>query len=51
MPFFIAVYPAGEGVENGFHELPILANGQRLWAGSLGRLASFGCITLGIPEA
>jgi hypothetical protein len=29
MPFFVAVYPAGGGVENGFHELPILANGQR----------------------
>jgi len=51
MPYFIAVYPAGGGVENGFHELPILANGQRLWAGSLGRPASFGCIILGIPEA
>ncbi len=51
MPYFISVYPAGGGVENGFHELPILANGQRLWAGSLGRPASFGCIILGIPEA
>jgi len=49
MPYFLAVYPAGGGVENGFHELPILANGQRLWAGSLGRPASFGCIILGIP--
>jgi lipoprotein-anchoring transpeptidase ErfK/SrfK len=51
MPYFLAVYTAGGGVENGFHELPILANGQRLWAGSLGRPASFGCIILGIPEA
>ncbi|MBN2394612.1 MAG: L,D-transpeptidase family protein [Anaerolineae bacterium] len=51
MPYFVSVYPAGGGVENGFHELPILANGQRLWAGSLGRPASFGCIILGIPEA
>ena len=51
MPYFIAVYPAGGGVENGFHELPILTNEQRLWAGSLGRPASFGCIILGIPEA
>ncbi len=51
MPYFLAVYPAGGGVENGFHELPILANGQRLWAGSLGRPASYGCIILGIPEA
>ena len=51
MPYFIGVYEAGGGVVNGFHELPILANGQRLWAGSLGRPASFGCIILGIPEA
>ncbi len=51
MPYFISVYPAGGGVENGFHELPILANGQRLWAGSLGHPASFGCIILGIPDA
>jgi len=51
MPYFVAVYPAGGGVLNGFHELPILANGNRLWAGSLGRPASFGCIILGIPDA
>ena len=51
MPYFIAVYPAGGGVQNGFHELPILSNGNRLWEGSLGSPASFGCIILGIPEA
>jgi lipoprotein-anchoring transpeptidase ErfK/SrfK len=51
MPYFIGVYNAGGNVVNGFHELPILSNGQRLWAGSLGRPASFGCIILGIPEA
>jgi len=51
MPYFIGVYVAGGSVTNGFHELPILANGQRLWAGSLGRPASFGCIILGIPQA
>ena len=51
MPYFIAVYPAGGGVQNGFHELPILANGNRLWEGALGRPASFGCIILGIPDA
>ena len=51
MPYFISVYPAGGGVMNGFHELPFLANGQRLWAGSLGRPASYGCIILGIPDA
>ncbi|MGC9467836.1 MAG: L,D-transpeptidase family protein [Anaerolineae bacterium] len=51
MPYFVAVYEAGGGVENGFHELPILSNGQRLWAGTLGRPASYGCIILGIPDA
>ncbi len=51
MPYFISVYPAGGGVENGFHELPFLASGNRLWEGSLGRPASFGCIILGIPAA
>lgn len=51
MPYFIAIYPAGGAVYNGIHELPILANGQRLWAGNLGHKASFGCIILGIPEA
>ena len=51
MPYFITVYSAGGGVENGFHELPILANGQRLWEGALGHPASFGCIILGIPAA
>jgi lipoprotein-anchoring transpeptidase ErfK/SrfK len=51
MPYFVSVYPAGGGVINGFHELPILSNGRRLWAGSLGRPASYGCIILGIPDA
>ena len=51
MPYFIGIYPAGGTVYNGIHELPILANGQRLWAGTLGRPASFGCVILGIPEA
>ncbi|MGC9523128.1 MAG: L,D-transpeptidase family protein [Anaerolineae bacterium] len=51
MPYFVSVYLAGGGVVNGFHELPILASGNRLWEGSLGRPASYGCIILGIPAA
>lgn len=51
MPYFITIYPAGGSVDNGIHELPILSSGQRLWAGTLGRPASYGCIILGIPEA
>jgi LysM repeat protein len=50
MPHFLAVYRAGGDTYNGIHALPILANGQRLWAGNLGSPASFGCIILGIEE-
>jgi lipoprotein-anchoring transpeptidase ErfK/SrfK len=51
MPHFMAVYRAGGDVYNGIHALPILSSGQRLWEGSLGSPASFGCIILGIQEA
>jgi lipoprotein-anchoring transpeptidase ErfK/SrfK len=51
MPHFLGVYRAGGDTYNGIHALPILANGQRLWAGNLGSPASFGCIILGIEEA
>jgi lipoprotein-anchoring transpeptidase ErfK/SrfK len=51
MPHFLGVYRAGGDTYNGIHALPILANGQRLWAGHLGAPASFGCIVLGIEEA
>jgi lipoprotein-anchoring transpeptidase ErfK/SrfK len=51
MPYFVSVYPAGGGIENGFHELPFLSNGARLWEGTLGSPASYGCIILGIPAA
>lgn len=51
MPHFLAVYRAGPDFHNGIHALPILAGGGRLWAGLLGRPASFGCIILGVQEA
>ncbi|MDY0019686.1 MAG: L,D-transpeptidase [Anaerolineae bacterium] len=51
MPYFMGIYPAGGTVYNGIHELPILSSGQRLWEGTLGSPASFGCIILGIPQA
>ena len=51
MPYFMAIYRAGGDVYNGIHELPILANGERLWAGALGRPASYGCVILGMPDA
>ncbi len=51
MPHFLGVYRAGGSTYNGIHALPILSNGQRLWAGNLGSAASYGCIILGIEEA
>jgi LysM repeat protein len=50
MPFWLGIYWAGS-TENGIHALPIMSNGQTLWAGLLGRPASYGCIVLGTLEA
>ena len=50
MPHWLGIYWAGS-TENGIHALPLLANGQTLWAGYLGRPVSYGCIVLGTYEA
>jgi LysM repeat protein len=50
MPNWLGIYWAGS-TENGIHALPILPNGQTLWAGYLGRPVSYGCIVLGTYEA
>lgn len=51
MPHFIGIYEAWPGFMNGIHGLPTLSNGQRLWAGNLGRPASYGCIIMTLSEA
>lgn len=50
MPFWLGIYWAGTS-QNGIHALPILANGQTLWAGLLGRRVSYGCIILDTGNA
>ena len=50
MPYWLGIYYVGPS-ENGIHALPILSNGQRLWAGFLGRPVSYGCVILGVEEA
>jgi lipoprotein-anchoring transpeptidase ErfK/SrfK len=50
MPNWLGIYYAG-GLENGIHALPILSNGNTLWAGFLGRPISYGCVVLGSYEA
>jgi LysM repeat protein len=50
MPWWMGIYWAGS-VENGIHALPVLPNGQILWAGYLGTPISFGCVVLGTEES
>ncbi len=50
MPHWLGIYWAGAS-ENGIHALPILSNGQTLWAGYLGSPISYGCVVLGTQEA
>lgn len=50
MPHWLGIYWAG-GSENGIHGLPLLPNGQTLWAGHLGTAISYGCVVLGTYEA
>ena len=46
MPYWLGIYWAGS-VENGFHGLPWRADtGRKIWAGLVGRPATFGCIML-----
>jgi len=51
MPHFMGIYEAWPGFMNGIHGLPLLSNGQRLWASSLGSPASYGCIILDLWAA
>lgn len=50
MPNWLGIYWSGH-LQNGIHALPILPNGQRLWAGYLGRPISYGCVVLGAYES
>ena len=51
MPYFMAIYYEGPDFANGIHELPIRADGQRVWASVLGWPASYGCIILDVDDA
>ena len=50
MPDWMGIYYSST-LENGIHALPILPDGNRLWAGYLGIPISFGCVVLGTDEA
>jgi lipoprotein-anchoring transpeptidase ErfK/SrfK len=51
MPHFLGIYESWPGFMNGFHGLPSRDGGQVLWAASLGRKTSFGCIILDLDDA
>jgi len=51
MPHFMGIYEAWPGFMNGIHGLPLLSNGHRLWASTLGSPASYGCIILDLDAA
>ena len=50
MPDWMGIYYSGD-LEDGFHSLPLLNNGQRLWGNSLGTPVTYGCIVLGIQDS
>ncbi len=50
MPDWLGIYYSGT-LENGIHALPILPNGDTLWAGYLGTPISFGCVVLDTSDA
>jgi len=50
MPKWLGFYWAGS-LQNGFHALPIQADGSRLWAGWLGTPVSYGCVILSDHDA
>lgn len=50
MPNWLGIYWSGN-LQNGIHALPIMSNGQTLWAGYLGTPISYGCIVLGTYES
>lgn len=50
MPYWIGIYWSGS-LQNGFHALPIDANGYQMWGELLGAPASYGCIILSNEDA
>lgn len=49
MPHWMGVYWVNPDLENGFHALPVLPDGSRLWEDQIGAPASDGCIVL-LPD-
>lgn len=50
LPAWLGIYWTGP-LQNGFHALPIDANGEMLWGSGLGTPVSYGCIVLSPADA
>jgi lipoprotein-anchoring transpeptidase ErfK/SrfK len=46
MPYWMGIYYAGYNLENGFHSLPVLSNGVKLWGNKIGSPITYGCVVL-----
>ena len=46
MPYWMGIYYAGYNLENGFHSLPVLSNGVKLWGSKIGSPITYGCVVL-----
>lgn len=46
MPDWMGIYYVGSDLENGFHSLPVLNNGQTLWGSLIGTPITYGCVVL-----
>jgi lipoprotein-anchoring transpeptidase ErfK/SrfK len=46
MPYWMGIYYVGYNLENGFHSLPVLSNGVKLWNSQIGSPITYGCVVL-----
>jgi lipoprotein-anchoring transpeptidase ErfK/SrfK len=46
MPYWMGIYYVGYNLENGFHSLPVLSNGTKLWGSKIGSPVTYGCVVL-----
>ncbi len=46
MPYWMGIYYVGSNLENGFHSLPVLTNGQQIWGDEIGVPITYGCVVL-----
>ena len=51
MPDWMGFYYPVPDMEDGFHALPILPDGETIWGDDLGMPVSYGCIVLGSEDA